>query len=381
MKVNTTGPYIVDKIILEAKRIAFSHEPFTKPEATTPLGITTSVSATSLKVAKKSRILCFPRMEAFQARLYLSHFIHIDRPRSIEIQCLSGWNNIQRAEIRLRSASAGLRLRTGNASATSGDVSIEDKPNPGMISIGHMAPESAATFQVPYELETILPELSIKVEVEYFTEKGQFQYLSSFTIPIELPLDVNVHDHFKGESLFSKFNIKTASQVPLEVLDVGLEGSEEYEVSAPKKPKGPILVFPKQPVAVTYKVSRKALELPKHRQSRPSNTGSLALSVTYRCLNEDVLDRARELFASAAENSQVHRLTRLLIATFMDRLEHRIIPHQVEKIALLDKVDLGSFEDMGWSECIDSLPHIVRDDTRKWLQTWHEVRSLYPFVL
>jgi hypothetical protein len=58
---------MVDKIILEAKRIMFVHEPFTKAEATTPLGIITSVSAHSLKAAKKARILCFPRTESFES--------------------------------------------------------------------------------------------------------------------------------------------------------------------------------------------------------------------------------------------------------------------------------------------------------------------------
>ncbi|KAF2180184.1 hypothetical protein K469DRAFT_715422 [Zopfia rhizophila CBS 207.26] len=370
--VNTTGPYIVDRILIEANRIVFVHEPFTKVEATTPLGITTSVSAASLKAAKKSRILCFPRIEAFQARLYLSHFIHIDRPRSIEIECSSGWNDIQRAEIRLRSASAGLRLRTANATATSDDVTIEDKPDPGVIDISGMGPDTTATFQIPYELEMVLPKLSIKVEVVYFTENGPFQYFASFTIPIDLPLDVNVHDHFKNDALYSKFNIKTASNIPLEILDVNLEGTEEFDVHAPKNLKGPVQVFPKQPVAVTYKITKNFVENTQRRQSRSSNTGSLALSVDYRCMNEDVLDRLREMFATAVESSPLRRLARLLIATFADRLENCILPHQFEKIALLDKVDIGSFDDMGWSECIDSLPHIVREDTQKWLQNWHE---------
>ncbi|KAF2878354.1 trafficking protein particle complex subunit 10 [Massariosphaeria phaeospora] len=368
--INTTGPYIVDKILLQVKRIVFVHEPFAKTEATTPLGLITSVSATSLKVAKKSRVLCFPRTEAFQARLYLSHFIHIDRPRHIEIECSSGWNNIKRADIRLRSASAGLRLRTGDTTTVAGEVAIDGRPKPGVIQFSNMAAEKTATFQVPYELETILPELSIKVEVDYVTENGEFEYQSSFIIPIELPLDVNVHDHFKNQCLYSKFNIKTASHVPLEVLDVGLESSEEFDVYAPHKAKGSVYVFPKQPYATTYKITKKTIDPATSKQSR--STHSLALSVEYRCMNEDVLVRVRDIFASAVESSPVHRLAHLLMSTFADRLEHRVLPHQFEQIALLNKVDMGAFEDMGWSDCIESLPHIIRDDTRKWLENWHE---------
>jgi hypothetical protein len=365
---------MVDKIVLEAKRIVFVHEPFTKSEAATPLGIITSVSAQSLKAAKKGRISCFPRAEAFEARIYLSHFIHIDKPRHIEVEFSSGWNEIERADIRLKSASAGLRLRTANATVASGDVELEDnKPTPGIIAVGTMAANSTATLKVPYDMETILQDLTIKIDVDYYTDNGQFQYTSSFTIPVELPLDVNVHDHFKSKSLFSRFNIKTASQVPLELLDVSLEGSEEFNVHAPKRPKESVHVFPKQPVAITYKVTKKATDAANKRQSRISTPGSLSLSVEYRCLDEDVLDRVRKLFADAVEDSPVHRLARLLTNTFAAQLEENILPHQYERIALLEKLDLGAFENMGWADCLESLPLIIRDDTQTWLQKWHEV--------
>ena len=376
LKVNTTGPYMVDRIVLEAKRIVFVHEPFQKTEATTPLGIITSVSAHSLKAAKKARILCFPRSEAFQARIYLSHFIHIDKPRHIEVEFSSGWNAIRRADVRLKSASAGLRLRTANASVEAGDVEIEDgKPTPGVVAIGEMAANSTATLKVPYDMETILQDLTVKIDVDYYTKSGQFQYTSSFVIPVELPLDVNVHDHFKSNSLFSKFNIKTANHIPLQLLDVSLEGSEEFDVHAPRRSKEPINVFPKQPVAVTYKVAKKTMTAAQKRQSRITTTGSLSLSVEYRCLNEDVLDRMRKFFADAVENSPVHRLARLLTDTFINHLEHSILPHQYEKMALLGRLDLGAFEDMGWADCLESLPLIIRNDTQTWLQKWHEVRN------
>lgn len=334
------------------------------------------MSATSLKSAKKNRVLCFPRAEAFEARLYLSHFIHIDKPRHIEITFSSGSNDIQRAEIRLKAASAGLRLRTANATTIFGDAQIAEKPSPGVIRIGEVAPNTTVTFQIPYETETMLPDLTVKMEIDYFTENGQFQYYSSFTIPVELPLDVNVHDHFKNASLFSKFNIKTASQVPLEITDVSLEGSDEYDVIAPKKPTGPFQVFPKQPVAVTYKVTKRGVDIGERRKSQAASNGSLALSVEYRCLDEEVLDRMCMLFGNAVSNGPVRRLVRLLVHTFTDRLRHRILPLQFERIALLQQVDLGLFDDFGWDDCIESLPQTVREDTRSWLLKWHQVSQL-----
>jgi len=366
---------MIDKIILEANRIVFIHEPLQKAEATTPLGITTSISAHSLKAAKKARILCFPRTEALDARIYLSHFIHIDKPRHIEIECTSGWNEITRAEVRLKSASAGLRLRTAKASVVAGDVSITDKSTPGVLAFGALAADSSITLKIPYDMETILQDLTIKVEIDYHTAKGPMQYLSTFTIPVDLPLDVNVHDHFKTNALLSKFNIKTANQVPLQLLNVELQSSEAFNVHAPKRSTEPVYVFAKQPIAITYKITKKAIEGPQSRSSKMPSTASLALSVEYRCLNEDVRDRVGNKFASDVATGPVHHLGRLLVDMLKKQLEQRILPHQYERTALLERVDMGTFDDMGWSECLESLPEVTREDAKDWLQKWHEVRQ------
>jgi hypothetical protein len=239
-----------------------------------------------------------------------------------------------------------------------------------------MAADASTTVQIPYEIETMLPEISVKIEVEYVTAKGKFLFQSSFTIPIELPLDVNVHDHFKNDSLYSKFNIKTASHMPLEIIDVNLSGSETYEVYAPSEEKGPTVVFPKQPMAVTYKITTKGDPDPESKQTNSAKS-SLALTVIYRVLQEDVLDRLCELFTASIGSSPVKRLARLLLTAFKDRLEHRVLPWQLGRIPLLEKVELGPFEEMNWFEYTDGLPQDLREEANNWLQTWHQVSGSY----
>lgn len=325
-------------------------------------------------------------MEAFQAKIFLSQFIHIDQPRSLEIECSSGWNTIQKAEIRLRAASAGLRLRTADATLVHGNITVDNKSRAGVIDFSNMPNNATATFRIPYELENLLPELSVKLEVTYFTTKGEFLLVSSSVIPIELPLDVNVHDHFKGGALFSRFNIKTSNDAPLEVLDVGLESSNEFAVQSPRNVTTPMFVLPKQPVSITYKITTKTPSgklTPQNKQG-PNNIQALALTVDYRCLKEVVLSSAERIFTTAIEESSLRRLGRLLVPLLLDRLEHRILPSQFEKITLLEKANIGSFDDMGWYDCIESLPQLIRDDTRRWLKKWHEVifgQAPYRYIL
>lgn len=374
-QVNATDPYTVDKILLGAKRIVFSHELFAKTEVTTPLGIITSVSAATLKAAKKARVYCFPRVEAFEAKLRHSYSVHVDKKRSLELELHSGWNDIHSVDIHLRSGTAGLRLRTANATAKDDTLKIKDQSSPGVIVTDEMPKETTATIQIPYDFETLFPELAIKAEIEYTTDKGTFVYLAAFNVPVELPLDVNVHDHFKRDALFSKFNIKTASHVPLEVLDVDLEGSEEYTVQGPSKPTGSVHVFPRQPLAITYKIMAKEQEHEGRAVSKKKSAkeGSLALSVTYRCLDEDVLDRLRDLFAEEVKKSPVRHLARLLLPAFVEGVSRFVLPLQFEKMALLGRVDVVAYEAMGWGECVEPLPPTVRGEVEAWLREWHAV--------
>jgi hypothetical protein len=147
-----------------------------------------------------------------------------------------------------------------------------------------------------------------------------------------------------------------------------------------------MFVLPKQPVSITYKITTKTPSgklTPQNRQG-PNNIQALALTVDYRCLKEVVLSSAEQIFTTAIEESSLHRLGRLLVPLLLDRLEHRILPSQFEKITLLEKANIGSFDDMGWYDCIESLPQLIRDDTRRWLKKWHEVifgQAPYRYIL
>ncbi|KAF2755603.1 TMEM1 family protein-like protein [Pseudovirgaria hyperparasitica] len=363
--VTTFGTYVVDKIQLVAKKLRFVHEPLQKAEITTPLGISTSVSGASLRVAKKSRILCYPTSESFYARISLTREIHIDKPRSIIVHISSGRNDIQSCDFRLRSASAGLRLRTADGEILSGSAAFESSSGPGAFRVKNMAPGTTLEIRIPYDLEMGLPELVIRMEATYSTCNGDFVWNSTSTVPIELPLDVNVHDHFKAKVLFSKFNIKTANQSPLEVLHAQLDGTDAFKVSSPSGLSMPMLVFPKQPVCLTYKITS------TQRLRTEGKEAPLSLMVRYRCTDEDISTRIEAIFAQDLRKSPFAKLSRLLVPEFTTRVQPRILAPQYEQIALLSKVTLGSFDQMTWTDLTDHLPSALHEPVHSWLQEWH----------
>lgn len=363
---------MVDTIILETEHLTLVHEPPRKPESTTPLNLVGSAPAASLQVAKRSQVLCFPRRGAFHAMVLQCPLIHIDQPRSIRIVGESGSNDIQRAELRIRAGSAGLRLRTADAQLIDGGVKIGKNAGPGIIRFSEMPQDGSVTFQVPYDLENNLSELNVKIDATYFTSAGEFQFASSNTLSIELPLDVNVLDHFKADMLISKFNIRTASNVPLEVQDVRLDGTDQFLIDDVPSIAMPLLVFPKQPVVFTYRIrpwtSGRGRALPRLDNKEPP----LALSVLYRCLDEDVIAFAEREFAKDIEQSDYRQFSRALTPFFVERIKQRVAS-QMEAIALLNRMRLGSFENMSWAEALEGLPNSIREGVREWLQTWHQV--------
>jgi hypothetical protein len=157
------GSYIVDRILLECHKVIFVHETLSKASASTPTGFSGSFSAAALTAAKKSRVVYCPPSTALRAKMRLPKLIHLDEVRSIEIEIATGWNNVLKGELRLRCASAGLRLRTADAEFVEGNANVRDKSKSGIIAFGPLAAASSVVFRVPYVLESDLSDISVCV--------------------------------------------------------------------------------------------------------------------------------------------------------------------------------------------------------------------------
>ncbi len=199
---------------LWANKIVFSHDALTDATGQNR-GITSwdPRSRVGVTATKGSLIHFYPRPSALAARLELPRHISLDESRSFEVILSSGWNDISKAEFRIRAASAGLRLQTANAQIREGESKITSRPRPGTLELGNMSAESVVRLRIPFALEKDLPELSVcgplsqfiielliecqaRVELDYWTEQGQFSYSTSASVFITSPLGVNVQDLF-----------------------------------------------------------------------------------------------------------------------------------------------------------------------------------------
>lgn len=360
---------MLERITLKTKKIVFVHEPLSKTEAPTPLNSGGASHLEATELAKRSQIFCFPRTESLEAKLYLSRYIHIDKIRSIEVECTTGWNEVEQLELRLRAASAGLRLHTADATVIEGTAELtkSSKPKPGIMELANLSPDTKFKLRIPYELESHVSDIVIRIDAEYSTSKGAFQFFSHSKIPIDLPLDVNVQDTFKPFALFSTFNIRTPDYKPLRLLSAKLGDTSLLSVQGPMGGQWPRIVFPKKAMSLQFII--------KQKDKGSSAKEPLPLDVEYQCLNEQIEATAELTMARAIAESEFAELHRLVVPVFSDRLLYHITEPEFAAIASHDELSLPSFADFGWDEVLEAVPTTTRLGLQSWLQSFHETHE------
>jgi hypothetical protein len=370
--VTTYGHYLIDKLVLESKKLHFSHEFQPKPQ-TTPLGITNADMTGRRPSMTGPSLLVYPHGDSLETRATLANDIHIDKLRSIVLTVVTGRNSTESLDLRLKSASAGLRLHTADAEIIDSNHSQLDTSQAGMLKLGAVGARVEVKVRVPHSTERSLDELTIKLEANYQTSQGTFSYLRTSIIAAALPLDVDVNDIFKSQALFSRFSIRTTNAMPLKITDVQVEESQAYGVQALPCPL-PMTVFDKQPASLTYKITRKDTEGSKTNKKE----AALALTVDYVRADEAIFERLGDVLEKAVASSPFAALRRLLVPTLLNRAKSYAPAQQLEQAVLLNEYQVPSYEATGWGKIFASLTADKRHGLEEWLQEWHLVSLSTP---
>ena len=364
------GPYLVDRIVLQARKLLFVRELSPRGGLEhTPVG-TTDVETWDLSSAahKQPWVFIYPAQHAFNVDVTLARDIRVDRPRQLKIVLSSGTNEVESIDLKLKPATAGLRLHLADASLEHVERRQAEDVSPGQISLASLEAFKFATVTVPYTLEQVAPEILVRVEARYSTPKGSFNLPLSVRLANELQLDVDVNDIFHLDALFSNFTVRTTRGVPLVITQTKLESSAVYEVEEPPVLPMPTTVFEKQPVKLIYKVTLKDLVVgPISKKS-----AALALSVRYLSMDDLILDTLRSSLKQTLESSPFITLSRLLLPFLCERINKVTSRSDIEMAVLLNEARVPYFEEIGWQEVIVTLPTCVQQELTNCLQTWHQ---------
>ncbi|KMU75010.1 transmembrane protein 1 [Coccidioides immitis RMSCC 3703] len=363
------GEYFVDRIELRVGNIIFSHGASTEDSLSPTYKDLSNRESADENI--RTSIICYPRAAGIEAKISHPSLIDLGGRRSIEIDLTSGSNRINNGVIRLKPATAGLRLLVSEMEIVNGFIKFRQNATSGHIEFSEFGPDASTTLGIPYTVEGSQSTLIIRLEIEYQTDNGKFLYLTAKSVLTTLPVSVNVQDVFMHDALFSRFTISPAMMIPLKVFDCQMPGTQSFSVQSSMLPGEIFDVFPKQPASLLYKIKPEGKS--KERGSR-----ALRLTVDFTCLNEECLATLENQFKKDLEKSPFSHLRCLLLPHLLGAFSSQWTADSLEKIGLLREIDVFPYERMQWQAVTRTLGRGLEQQVTEWLTLWHKQRQVLP---
>lgn len=313
------GSYEIDRIELRASKLCLYFE--------REIGYPTD---TTRALLKSPQVPIYHRADTLDVRLYASKCIRLDRNSNVDIELDTGWNSLNKAEIRVRAATGGLRLLSSEAKTVDSSVEFSRPPEGGVFCVDSVPAQTIMRIRVPYTLEQDTPNVSLRIEVSYETEHGSYSFSKTPSVHTGLALGVNVQDIFKHKALFSRFTVSTASSSPIRLRESELLESDMFESTFGVPPSDAVTVFPKQPASLLYKIKRK----PNVRNG-PGTSKTMYLRLHYSVLRDEIEELIKSSLTKALHDTNLRPLSRLLISSLLPVVQNALTGIELERAALL----------------------------------------------
>lgn len=323
---------------------------------------------------QKTHIVVHPAGDSLLAQLIPCSLINLSELRTIEIELRSGWNNIKKGTVRVKPATAGLRVQTkqGRVTQTDGieDVRFVQSERDQTIVYSHFRADSTARFALPYSLENPdIASVATKIEVTYETEKGVFEYAMNASTTTGLALTVNVQDVYQKQGLWSRFIVGPMTTVPIWLGRCEIPQSEHYDVEHAKPQHFACDIFPRESANLLFKFT------PRKPTTNNSKQKPLELTIEYIPFDEWALAVLEDKFScdlKAKNDSQLDSLKIPLLSHFMAPFKSQWAFGDLELLALIREINVPSYVDFGWQTLLGAYGKRAREVADSWLQQWHQ---------
>ncbi|KAL2830941.1 trafficking protein particle complex subunit 10 [Aspergillus pseudoustus] len=356
------GKYFIDRIDMRAGNLVFSMTGGN--QLALPVGFRESIAEEEEDT--RPYIYCYPHPKGLQAKVEPPHLVNLEAMRTLELELNNGWNDIRTGILRVRPATAGLRLRIAEAEVVEGDIEINANTESGNIEFNKLGPKSATRFRIPYTVEEHPATLSARAEVTYETEQGRFSYSSTHNIVSALPISVNVQDVFKQSVLFSRFTVSPATMIPLWISKCSIPSSDVYHVQSNVGDAVAMRVFPKQPASLLYKIQPR-----EDSVASPGARRSLRLSVDFTCIDDECFDTVEKAFKASISASEFAQHTTLLTPHIVEAYRSQLTTSDMEVIALVREIEALPYAAVRWDVLLSALKEPM-NGLRAWLKEWHD---------
>ncbi|KAI0175482.1 trafficking protein particle complex subunit 10 [Hypoxylon sp. FL1284] len=326
------GSYEIDQVDLVASNLHLHHE----RRAAQPPDQTSDL-------IRWPDVAVYHRADTLDVQLHASRHIQLDRNNTVDIKLDSGWNDLLSVEIRVKAATGGLRLLTSEAKCVSSSVDFSKPPEAGLFCLGSVAQSTAVRIRFPYTVEQETPNISIRVDVSYTTEHGIFFFSRTPVIRTSLALGVNVQDVFKHQALFSLFTVSTVDHSPLRLFSSELVASDTFDSDLGLPPTDPVVIFPRQPASLLYKITRKA-----GVKAGPKLQKTMYLRLLYSVLGEEIESLIEGSINTSLQDKPLRPFSRLVCSTVTPQVRQGLSEYDLERAALLGTVSTTFLSSVNW---------------------------------
>jgi len=331
-----TGRFKVDSLVFRAQNLVLSFDRDVN-----------QLPPKNETIFRSPPITIYQRPETLDVHLTAAKNTRLDHDNSLDLEICTGWNSVQSCQVAVKPATGGLRLLTAEASVVGPVASSETefaRPREGgILAFGAIPSQSSLTIRFPFSVEADVSTITVKLDVTFTTNHGEFHISKAETVPVSLALAVNVQDVFKHDALFSRFTVSTASDSPLRLYESELVESDAYESHFGIPPPSPVLIFPRQPATLLYKISRKETPL-----TAKSLKKTMFLQLHYSVLDEELEGLLVTSITDALGESSLRGYTRLLVPIILRHAQEFLSPVHLERAALTGILDTSFVSAIDW---------------------------------
>jgi hypothetical protein len=332
---------------------------------------------------KNPRVTLYQRSSCLDVQLLAAEELQLDKKKSLDLEVSTGWNEITACEVKIKSATGGLRMVMSEAEVLGSPQPTSSQG--GVFKFGAMEANSSLKIRFPFTVEHDVLDVAVRAEVTYSTDKGTFTFFKASSVPISLALEVNVQDIFKHEALFSRFAVSTASDSPLRLLKNELIGSDLFESHFGQPSSHPVMIFPKQPASLLYKITRKP-----GSKLDPKAKKTLYLKLHYSVIQDEIAALFSQALTAALASTPLKELSKVLVSTVLQRVREGLTAYDLEKATLLGELPTAFLAAIPWEKLLPSVGPTAQHNTPKatstsslpaFLRAWLRTHPTLPLPL
>ncbi|KAH6623767.1 trafficking protein particle complex subunit 10 [Chaetomium tenue] len=329
---------------------------------------------------KNPRVNLYQRSSCLDVQLLAAEELQLDKKKSLDLEVSTGWNEITTCEVKIRSATGGLRMVMSEAKVIGSPQPTSSQG--GAFTFGAMEANSSIKIRFPFTVEHDVLDVAVRAEVTYSTDKGTFTFFKASSVPISLALEVNVQDIFKHDALFSRFAVSTASDSPLRLLKSELIGSDLFESHFGQPSSHPVMVFPKQPASLLYKITRKP-----GSKLDPKAKKTLYLKLDYSVIQDEIAALFSQALTAALATTPLREFSKVLVATVLANVRAGLSAYDLEKATLLGELPTAFLAAIPWEKHLPSVSPTQHNTAKTtatlsaFLRAWLRTHPTLPLPL